>query len=250
MKVLVPIKRVADADARIRVHPDGQRIQSDGIQHVINPFDAVALEEAIRMKERGAVTEIVVVTIGAAECAEQLRIALAMGADRALLVSCAQEYDPFSVASVLAAVYRSETPGLVIMGKQAIDDDSCQAGQMLAGLLGIAQVTFVSKVVPEGARLRCTRETDDGTETLLVALPAVVTADLRLNEPRYVSMPGLLRAKRKIIEQTTPKTLGVKIDNRTTVLKLESPPQRKQGVFVKSVDELLAKLRDEAKVLE
>ncbi len=250
MKILVPLKRVPDSDTKIRVAADGAGIETDGVKFAVNPFDAIALEEALRLKEKGAATgEIVVVSIGGDECAEQLRSGLAMGADRAILVKSAAALDSLAVAKVLAAVYKKEQPGLVLMGKQAIDDDSSQAGQMLAALLGVGQITFVSKVEIEGAVARCSRETDAGIETLTVTLPAVLTADLRLNEPRYVSLPGIMKAKKKPLEETTPDALGVAAASRTKVLKLEKPAGRKAGVKVKTVDELIAKLRDEAKVL-
>lgn len=250
MKILVPLKRVPDPDTKIRVAPDGTGIETDGVKFAVNPFDAIALEEALRLKEKGAATgEIVVVTIGGEECAEQLRSGLAMGADRAILVKTAAALDSLAVAKILAAVCRKEQPGLVLLGKQAIDDDSSQAGQMLAALLGVGQVTFVSKVEVNGGTAQCSRETDAGIETLTVALPAVLTADLRLNEPRYVSLPGIMKAKKKPLEETSPEALGVNAASRTKLLKLEKPPGRKAGVKVKTVDELIAKLRDEAKVL-
>ncbi len=250
MKILVPLKRVPDPDTKIRVAPDGTGIETDGVKFAVNPFDAIALEEALRLKEKGAATgEIVVVTIGGDECAEQLRSGLAMGADRAILVKTAAALDSLAVAKILAAVCRKEQPGLVLLGKQAIDDDSSQAGQMLAALLSVGQVTFVSKVEVNGGTAQCSRETDAGIETLTVALPAVLTADLRLNEPRYVSLPGIMKAKKKPLEETSPEALGVNAASRTKLLKLEKPPGRKAGVKVKTVDELIAKLRDEAKVL-
>ncbi len=250
MKILVPLKRVPDPDTKIRVAANGAGIETDGVKFAVNPFDAIALEEALRLKEKGAATgEIVVVTIGGDECAEQLRSGLAMGADRAILVKSAATLDSLAVAKVLAAVYKKEQPGLVLMGKQAIDDDSSQAGQMLAALLGVGQVTFVSKVEVSGGTANCSRETDAGIETVTVALPAVLTADLRLNEPRYVSLPGIMKAKKKPLEETTPDALGVAAASRTKLVKLEKPAGRKAGVKVKTVDELIAKLRDEAKVL-
>ncbi len=249
MKILVPLKRVPDPDTKIRVLADGSGVETDGVKFAVNPFDAIALEEALRLKEKGAATEVVVVTIGGDECAEQLRSGLAMGADRAILVKHAAAPDSLAVAKVLAAVYKKEAPGLVLMGKQAIDDDSSQAGQMLAALLGVGQVTFMSKLEIAGTSARCSRETDAGIETLSVTLPAVLTADLRLNEPRYVSLPGIMKAKKKPLEETTPDALGVAAASRTKVLKLEKPAGRKAGVKVKTVDELIAKLRDEAKAL-
>ncbi len=249
MKILVPLKRVPDPDTKIRVAADGAGIETDGVKFAVNPFDAIALEEALRLKEKGGATEIVVVTIGGDESAEQLRTGLAMGADRAILVKSAAALDSLAVAKVLAGVCKKESPGLVVMGKQAIDDDSSQAGQMLAALLGVGQVTFMSKLDVQGSVAHCQRETDAGIESLTVTLPAVLTADLRLNEPRYVSLPGIMKAKKKPLEETTPDALGVSAASRTQVLKLAKPPGRKAGVKVKTVDELIAKLRDEAKVL-
>ena len=251
MKILVPLKRVPDADSRIRVRADGAGIETDGVKFAVNPFDSIALEEALRLREKAGAGEIVVVTIGGEECAEQLRTGLAMGADRAVLVKTAAALDSLAVAKILAAVYRKEQPTLVLMGKQAIDDDSSQAGPMLAGLLGLGQLTFVSKLeLTDGATVaKCSRETDAGIEQATVTLPAVLTADLRLNEPRYVSLPGIMKAKKKPLEETTPEALGTGATSRTRVLKLERPPGRKAGIRVKSVDELVAKLRDEAKVL-
>ena len=251
MRILVPLKRVPDADTRIRVRPDGTGIETDGVKFSVNPFDLIALEEALRLKEQLGGSDIVVVSIGGGECVEQLRAGLAMGADRGVLVRCDAETDSLAVAKLLAAVYRREQPHLVLMGKQAIDDDSNQTGQMLAALLGIGQATFVSKLVllENNSRARCGRETDAGMETVTVTLPAVVTADLRLNEPRYVTALGILKAKKKPLEEVTLAGLGVDVTSRTRVLKLEPPPIRKAGARLKSVDELIAKLRDEAKVI-
>ncbi|MDI1318971.1 MAG: electron transfer flavoprotein subunit beta/FixA family protein [bacterium] len=251
MKILVPLKRVPDSDSRIRVRADGAGIETDGVKFSVNPFDSIALEEALRLREKSGAGEIVVVTIGGEECAEQLRTGLAMGADRAILVQSGASLDSLGIAKLLAAVYRKEQPTLVLMGKQAIDDDSSQAGQMLAGLLGVGQVTFVSKLELDAGRTtaRCSRETDAGIEQVTVTLPAILTADLRLNEPRYVSLPGIMKAKKKPLETITPEALGVVAASRTRVLKLERPPGRKAGIRVKTVDELIAKLRDEAKVL-
>jgi electron transfer flavoprotein beta subunit len=251
MKILVPLKRVPDPDTKIRLKADGSGIETDGVKFAVNPFDSIALEEALRQREKIGAAEIVVVSIGGEECAEQLRTGLAMGADRAILIKTAVPHDPLAVAKVLAAVCRKEQPAFVIMGKQAIDDDSNQTGQMLAALLGIGQITFVSKLeLTDGhQRARCSRETDAGIENLTISLPAVLTADLRLNEPRYVSLPGIMKAKKKPLEELTPESLGVTAASRTRVLKLERPAGRKAGVRVKSVDELIAKLRHEAKVL-
>lgn len=251
MKILVPLKRVPDPDTKIRVRPDGAGIETDGVKFAVNPFDSIALEEALRLRDKTGAGEIVVVTIGGDECGEQLRTGLAMGADRAILVKPAAPLDSLAVAKILAAVHRKEQPSLVLLGKQAIDDDSSQVGPMLAALLGVGQVTFVSKLelADGGATARCSRETDAGIEQVTVPLPAIFTADLRLNEPRYVSLPGIMKAKKKPLEEITVEALGVAAAGRTRVLKLERPPGRKAGVRVKTVDELIAKLRDEAKVL-
>lgn len=251
MKILVPLKRVPDPDTKIRLLPDGSGIATDGVKYAVNPFDAIALEEALRQRDKIGAAEIVVVTLGGEECAEQLRTGLAMGADRAIHVRTTASPDSLAVAKVLAAVCRKEQPALVLMGKQAIDDDSNQAGQMLAALLGWGQVTFVSRLeLTDGnQRARCSRETDAGIENLGISLPAVLTADLRLNEPRYVSLPGIMKARKKPLEELTPESLGVEAASRTRVLLLERPAGRKAGVRVKSVDELIAKLRHEARVL-
>lgn len=251
MKILVPLKRVTDPDTKIRLLPDGSAVDLDGVKFAINPFDAIALEEALRIKEKLGEAEIVVTSIGGAECAEQLRVGLAMGADRALLIQTADSLDSLAIAKILAAVYRREQPGFVLMGKQAIDDDSNQAGQMLAALLGLGQATFVSKLelLDNNTRARCGRETDAGIETVAVTFPAIITTDLRLNEPRYVSLPGIMKAKKKPLEEISLADLGVVASSRTKVLALESPPKRKAGVRVKTVDELVDKLKNEAKVI-
>jgi electron transfer flavoprotein beta subunit len=251
MKILVPLKRVADPDTKIRIKPDGSGIDLDGVKFAVNPFDAIALEEALRIKEKHGEMDIVVVSIGGEECAEQLRVGLAMGADRALLVKTTENLDSLAVAKVLAAVYQREKPDFVLMGKQAIDDDSNQTGQMLAALLGIGQATFVSKLelIENSTKARCGRETDAGIETVTVKLPAILTTDLRLNEPRYVSLPGIMKAKKKPLEETELSALGVTAISQTKVLKFEAPPKRKAGVRVKTVDELVDKLKNEAKVI-
>jgi electron transfer flavoprotein beta subunit len=251
LKILVPLKRVPDPDTRIRVKPDGSAVDLDGVKFAVNPFDAIALEEALRIKEKLGEIEIVVASIGGEECVEQLRFGLAMGADRALLIRTAETLDSLAIAKVLAAVYRREQPDFVLMGKQAIDDDSNQAGQMLAALLGIGQATFVSRLelLDNNARARCGRETDAGIETVAVKLPAVITTDLRLNEPRYVSLPGIMKARKKPLETIAAADLGVNVTARTQVLALEPPAKRKAGVRVKTVDELVDKLKHEAKVI-
>lgn len=251
MKILVPIKRVPDADTRVRIKPDGSGIETDGVKYAMNPFDAIALEEALRLREKLGEMEIVVVSVGEAQSMEQLRTGLAMGADRALLVRAEQPLDSLAVAKVLQAVFQKEKPDFVLMGKQAIDDDSNQAGQMLAALLGIAQATFISRLeLLEGnTRARCARETDDGMETVEVRFPAVLTTDLRLNEPRYVSLPGIMKAKKKPLAEVSMADLGVEAVSRETVLKFESPPKRSAGVRVRTVDELITRLRAEARVI-
>jgi electron transfer flavoprotein beta subunit len=251
VKILVPVKRVPDPDTKIRLQPDGSGVDYDGVKFALNPFDAIALEEALRLEEKLGELELVIVTIGGEECVEQLRAGLAMGADRALLVRVEKALDPPAIAKVLAAVYQREKPDFVLMGKQAIDDDSNQVGQMLAALLGLGQATFVSKLelLDNSTRARCGRETDAGIETVTVRLPAVITTDLRLNEPRYVSLPGILKAKKKPLQEITLAELGVKPASRTEVLGLEPPPKRQAGVRVKTVDELVDKLRNEAKVI-
>jgi electron transfer flavoprotein beta subunit len=251
LKILVPLKRVPDPDTRIRVKPDGSAVELDGVKFAVNPFDSIALEEALRIKERVGEVEVVVATIGGQECVEQLRVGLAMGADRALLIRSPDVLDALAIAKVLVAIYRREQPAFVLMGKQAIDDDSNQVGQMLAALLGIGQATFVSKLelIENNSKARCGRETDAGIETITVKLPAIITSDLRLNEPRYVSLPGIMKAKKKPLEEVGLADLGLTVASRTQVLKLEPPVARKAGVRVKTVDELLDKLKNEAKVL-
>jgi electron transfer flavoprotein beta subunit len=251
LKILVLLKRVPDPDTRIRIKADGSAVDLDGVKFAVNPFDAIALEEALRIKEQVAEAEVVVATVGGEDSVEQLRVGLAMGADRALLVKTADSLDPLAIAKVLVAIYRREQPAFVLMGKQAIDDDSNQVGQMLAALLGIGQATFVSKLelIENNTRARCGRETDAGIETVIVKLPAIITSDLRLNEPRYVSLPGIMKAKKKPLEELPLPNLGLAVASRTHVLKLESPARRKAGVRVKTVDELLDKLKNDAKVL-
>ena len=251
VKILVPLKRVPDPDTKIRLKPDGSGVDLDGVKFAVNPFDAIALEEALRLEEKLGEIDVVVVSIGGDECVEQLRVGLAMGADRALLVKASVDLDSLAVANVLAAVYQREKPDFVLMGKQAIDDDSNQAGQMLAALLGVGQATFVSKLelVESNSKAKCARETDAGIENLTVKLPAVITTDLRLNEPRYVSLPGIMKAKKKPLEEIELSALGVNAVSRTKVLKLETPPKRKAGVRVKTVDELVDRLKNEAKVV-
>jgi electron transfer flavoprotein beta subunit len=251
VKILVPLKRVPDPDTKIRLRADGSGLDPDGVKFAVNPFDAIALEEALRIKESQGEGDILVVTIGGDECIEQLRVGLAMGADRAQLVKTEKELDPLAIAKILLAIYRREQPHFVLMGKQAIDDDSNQVGQMWAALAGLGQATFVSKLelLENNTKARCGRETDAGIETITVKLPAIITTDLRLNEPRYVSLPGIMKAKKKPLEEVALADLGVNVATRTQVLKLEPPPRRKAGVRVKTVDDLVDKLKNDAKVL-
>jgi electron transfer flavoprotein beta subunit len=250
MKILVPTKRVCNPDETIRVRPDGRGIDDSGIAHVINPFDAIALEEAMRIRERvGSACEIVAVGIGGTEYESELRTALAMGANRALRVDCDQDVDPWCVAHLLAAVVRRERPDLVLMGKQAVDDDCNQTGQMLAGLLDWPQATFASRVeFLDGATVKVARETDLGLETVIVRFPAVITADLRLNEPRYASLPALMKAKKRPIEVVSFNDLDVAIELRVQTVRLEPATVERTCVRVVDVDELVHRLRYEAKV--
>ncbi|MBB6226983.1 electron transfer flavoprotein beta subunit [Polymorphobacter multimanifer] len=243
MKVLVPVKRVVDYNVKVRVKADGTGVDLANVKMSMNPFDEIAVEEAIRLKEKGIVTEIVVVSIGVQQATETLRTALAMGADRGILVTTDQVTESLAVAKVLAKIVEEEAPGLVILGKQAIDDDANQTGQMLAGLLGWPQGTFASKVAPEGDSVHVTREIDGGLETVALTLPAVVTTDLRLNEPRYASLPNIMKAKSKPIAAKTPADYGVDMTPRLSVLKVVEPSKRQAGVKVKTVDELVEKLK-------
>ncbi len=249
MKVLVAVKRVVDYNVKIRVKPDNSGVELANVKMSMNPFDEIAVEEAVRLKEAGKATEIVVVSIGPAGAQETIRTALAMGGDRGVLVQTDAEVQPLAVAKLLKAVVAKESPDLVILGKQAIDDDSNQTGQALAALLGWGQGTFASKVAPADGKVAVTREIDGGLETVELKLPAVVTTDLRLNEPRYASLPNIMKAKKKPIETVAPDALGVDITPRLTTLKVTEPAKRKGGVKVASVEELVAKLRDEARVI-
>jgi electron transfer flavoprotein beta subunit len=249
MKVLVAVKRVVDYNVKVRVKPDGSGVETANVKMSMNPFDEIAVEEAIRLKEAGIAKEIVAVSIGTAQCQETLRTALAIGADRAILVETGLEIQPLAVAKLLKAIAARELPGLVIMGKQAIDDDSNQTGQMLAALLDWPQATFASKLKVSGAAADVTREVDGGLETISIKLPAVVTTDLRLNEPRYVTLPNIMKAKKKPLETLTPEALGVDVAPRLKTLKVQEPPKRSAGKLVKSVQELVEKLRSEAKVI-
>jgi len=249
MKVLVTVKRVIDPYVKVRVKADGSGVETANVKMTMNPFCEIALEQAVRMKEAGVVTEIVAVSIGVQQCQETLRTAMAMGADRGILVETADEVQPLAVAKVLKAIADKEQPRLVIMGKQAIDDDANQSGQMLAALLGWPQAAFISSIAINGESADVTREIDGGLEKLTVKLPAVVTADLRLNEPRYVTLPNIMKAKKKPLEVIKPDALGVDIGPRLATLKMQEPPKRGAGVKVADVQELLAKLKNEAKVI-
>ncbi len=249
MKVLVPVKRVVDANVKVRVKADGSGVDTDNVKMAMNPFDEIANEEAIRLKERGVASEVVAISIGPAKCSETLRTALAMGADRAIHVLTEAEVQPLAVARILKAIVEREQPGLVLMGKQAIDDDSNQTGQMLAGLLGWPQATFVSRLEIMEGEAEAGREVDEGIEVIRFRLPAVVTVDLRLNEPRYASLPNIMKAKRKPMDQLTPEELGVDTTPRLRYLEVQEPPGRKAGVKVASVQELVAKLKEEAGVI-
>jgi electron transfer flavoprotein beta subunit len=249
MKVLVPVKRVVDANVRVRVKADGTGVELANVKMAMNPFDEISVEEAIRLKEAGMADEIVVVSIGPAQAQETLRNALAMGADRAILVKTDEPPEPLGVAKVLKGVIGEEKPGLVILGKQAIDDDANQTGQMLAALLGWAQGTFASKIVIEGEKAKVTREVDGGLQTVELKLPAIVTTDLRLNQPRYASLPNIMKAKKKPLDEKSPADYGVDLKPRLKVLKTEEPSGRKAGVKVKTVAELIDKLKNEAGVL-
>lgn len=253
MKILVPVKRVVDYNVRIRVRPDGSGVDLANVKMSMNPFDEIAVEEAIRLKEKGVATEVVVVSIGVAQAKDTLRTALAMGADRAILVTATDDVnvdlEPLSVAQILSKVVANEQPGLVIAGKQAIDNDMNATGQMLAALLGWGQGTFASALTVEDGSAVVTREVDGGLQTIKPKLPAVVTTDLRLNEPRYVALPNIMKAKKKPLEEVSLNTLGATVRPRLTVLKTVEPPQRQAGVKVGSVDELVSKLKNEAGVL-
>ena len=248
-RILVGIKRVVDYNVRIRVKPDGTGVATDGVKMSINPFDEIALEEALRIKERGAAEEVVIATIGPAECQQQLRTALAMGADRALHVQTDAAIEPLIAARVFLKLVEREQPLLVILGKQAIDDDNSQTGQMLAALWDRPQATFASKLELAEGKASVTREVDAGLETLEIDLPAVVTTDLRLNEPRYVKLPDIMKAKKKPLETVKPEDLGVDVKPRLKTLKVSEPPKRSAGIKVPDVATLVAKLKSEAKVI-
>src|SRR6266516_2692124 len=245
MKLLVPVKRVVDFNVKVRVKADGSGVELANVKMSMNPFDEIAVEEALRLKEKGAATEIVAVSIGPQQAAETIRTALAMGADRGILVKVEGVVEPLAVAKILKGVVEEEKPGLVIMGKQAIDDDCNQTGQMLAALLGWPQGTFASKIVIEGSDLLVTREVDGGLQTVKLKTPAIVTTDLRLNEPRYASLPNIMKAKKKPIDEKAPDAYGVDVKPRLEVIKTVEPAGRQSGVKVKTVSELVDKLKNE-----
>ncbi|MDR7030376.1 electron transfer flavoprotein subunit beta/FixA family protein [Rhizobium rosettiformans] len=249
MKILVPVKRVVDYNVKIRVKPDGSGVELANVKMSMNPFDEISVEEALRLKEAGKAEEVVVVSIGPAKAEETLRTALAMGADRGILIETDETVEPLAVAKLLKGVVEAEAPGLVIVGKQAIDDDSNQTGQMLAALLGWGQATFASKLELGADKATVTREVDGGLQTIDVKLPAIVTTDLRLNEPRYASLPNIMKAKKKPLDKKSPADFGVDVSPRLKVLKTEEPGGRKAGIKVKSVAELVDKLKNEAGVL-
>jgi electron transfer flavoprotein beta subunit len=253
MKVLVPVKRVIDYNVKVRVKADGSGVDLANVKMSMNPFDEIAVEEAIRLKEKGTVSEIIAVSIGVKQAQETLRTALAMGADRAILIVAADDVhtdiEPLAVAKLLAAVAREEQPGLILCGKQAIDNDMNATGQMLAALLGWAQATFASEVAIDGDHAVVTREVDGGLQTIRAKMPAIISVDLRLNEPRYASLPNIMKAKKKQLDEKTPADYGVDVTPRLSVIKTTEPAGRKAGVKVKSVDELIAKLKDEAGVI-
>ncbi|MGA8052558.1 MAG: electron transfer flavoprotein subunit beta/FixA family protein [Burkholderiales bacterium] len=249
MKVLVPVKRVVDYNVKVRVKSDGTGVETANVKMSMNPFDEIAVEEAVRLKEAGVATEIIAVSCGIAACQETLRTALAIGADRAILVETDVELQPLAVAKLLKAIVATEAPQLAILGKQAIDDDANQTGQMLAALLGWPQATFASKLTIADGRAEVTREVDGGFERISIALPAVVTTDLRLNEPRYVTLPNIMKAKKKLLATVKPADLGVDVTPRLVTLKVEEPPKRKGGIKVPDAKALVEKLRAEAKVI-
>jgi len=249
MKVLVPVKRVVDPNVKIRVKADNTGVELANVKMAMNPFDEIAVEEAIRLVEAGTAKEIIVVSMGSQQCQETIRTALAMGADRGIHVKTDNELQPLAVAKLLKAIVDKEAPDLAIMGKQAIDNDSNQTGQMLAGLLGWPQGTFASNLDIGDGKIQVTREVDGGLETVVLNLPAIVTTDLRLNEPRYASLPNIMKAKKKPIDEATPVDLGVEVAPRLQVLKVEDPPKREAGVIVGDVSDLIDKLHNEARVI-
>ncbi len=249
MKVLVPVKRVIDYNVKVRVKADHSDVDLTNVKMALNPFCEISIEEAVRLKEAGIASEVVAVAVGPQVCQEQLRTALALGADRAILVKTDDEMQPLAVAKVLAAVQAREQAQLIILGKQSIDGDNCQTGQMLAALTGMPQATFASRVSIDGDTAEVVREVDGGLQTVRVKLPAIITTDLRLNEPRYASLPNIMKAKKKPLDELTPEELGVDTKPRFTTLKVEPPPERQAGIKVESVAELVDKLKNEAKVI-
>ena len=249
MKVLVPVKRVVDYNVKVRVKSDGSGVDIANVKMSMNPFDEIAVEEAVRLKEKGVVTEIIAISCGVTQCTETLRTAMAIGADRAILVHTDEELQPLAVAKLLKALVDKEQPGLIILGKQAIDDDCNQTGQMLAALANLPQATFASKVEVLDGKLKVSREVDGGSETLSLNLPAIITTDLRLNEPRYVTLPNIMKAKKKQLDTVTPADLGVDVSARIKTLKVVEPAGRKAGIKVPDVATLIAKLKTEAKVI-
>jgi electron transfer flavoprotein beta subunit len=249
MKILVAVKRVVDYNVKVRPKSDGTDVDLANVKMSINPFCEIAVEEAVRLKEKGTATEVIAISVGPQQSQEQLRTALALGADRAILVNSDESLEPLAIAKCLKAVCDAESPDIVLMGKQAIDGDNNQTGQMLAALLGCGQATFASELVVDGDKLRVTREVDGGLQTLALKLPAVVTSDLRLNEPRYASLPNIMKAKRKPLDITTPAELSVDISPRVTLLGVELPAQRQAGIKVDDVAMLVDKLKNEAKVI-
>jgi len=249
MKILVPVKRVVDYNVKVRVKSDGSGVDIANVKMSMNPFDEIAVEEAVRLKEKGIATEVIAVSCGIQQCQETLRTAMAIGADRAILVQCDDELQPLAVAKLLKALVDKEQPGLVILGKQAIDDDCNQTGQMLAALGDLPQATFASKIEVADGFASVTREVDGGLETLKIKLPAVVTTDLRLNEPRYVTLPNIMKAKKKQMDVFKPSDLGVDVKSHLKTLKVSEPPKRGAGIKVPDVATLVAKLKNEAKVI-
>ena len=249
MKVLVPVKRVVDANVKVRVKPDGTGIDLANVKMAVNPFCEIAIEEAVRLKEAGAATEVVAVAVGAQNCQEQLRTCLALGADRAVLIQTDEAVQPLEVAKALQALQQREGAEIVLFGKQSIDGDNSQTGPMFAALTGMSQATFASEINVQDGKLQVTREVDGGLQTVSIALPAVITTDLRLNEPRYASLPNIMKAKRKPMDVLTPEELGVDVRPRLEILAVEPPEERQAGIKVENVEELVDKLRNEAKVI-
>ena len=249
MKVLVPVKRVVDANVKVRVKPDNTGVDLNNVKMAVNPFCEIAIEEAVRLKEAGTATEVVAVAVGASNCQEQLRTCLALGADRAVLIETDADVQPLGIAKALAALQTKEAAGLIICGKQSIDGDNSQTGQMLAELAGMSQGTFASEIAIEGDKIQVTREIDGGLQTVSLNLPAVVTTDLRLNEPRYASLPNIMKAKKKPLDTLSPDELGVDLAPTIEVLSVEPPAEREAGIKVETVEELVDKLKNEAKVI-